>query len=190
MSRASGRKHYLWTAFRPTEAGGNLLPWVVKGTQIPASPCPAVWILPYGKQREQSPCCSTPQEVSSDRSVAAASLYEHPNPITSTGRKMHSPREAQAVQVMCPWSHSQEHQHPSQSLPGRPSSPQCHDWDINQCHMFSLSSHWKKCTSPHPAREVAGAGGWIPESFRLKPYPQWISQAKRWFSKLLSPQHI
>lgn len=56
MSRASGRKRYLWTAFRPTQAGGDLLRWVVKGTQIPPP------LHPYGKQKEQSPGCVSPAQ--------------------------------------------------------------------------------------------------------------------------------
>lgn len=61
-SRASGRKRYLRTAFKPTSAGGNLLRWVVKGTQNPTPLPPAARLLPYGKQRERSLRSGTAQE--------------------------------------------------------------------------------------------------------------------------------
>lgn len=138
-------------------------------------------------------------------SLQQLSFYVPQNPIASPGGKVPPPKQPDAPQAlrsspprqhgarpaggMRPRSRSQEH--PSRSLPARPPPP-CGARDglfVNaMCFPFQVTG--KKRTSP--AREVGGAGGWgeRPESSGLKPYLQWISHAKRWFSKLLSPQHI
>lgn len=180
---------------------------------VPSPLRPAAWLLPYGKRRERSLRSGTAREVSSDRSAATAFLYVHPNLITSMGRKMHPetrtpPQKPVARAALLPrgpaprarpaWGDATVVPQPGAPAPvplptcQTPGSPRCRGWVINQCHMFPLSSHWKKCTSPRAAREVGRAGGWgeIPESFGLQPYPQWISHPKRWFSRLLSPQRI
>lgn len=204
-SRASGRKHYLWTAFRPTWAGGNLLRWVAKGTQIPSPLRPAAWLFPAGKRRKQNLRSGTAREVCSDNNSFP---LRAPKPHHFHGwGKMHSQRSplpAQPLWSVFPpiwqplprpaWemrrrSRSREHQHPSCSLPARPPAPRGAGDGLlinGTCFPFQVTG---KKNKTHQPREAGRAGGWgeLSESFGMKPYPQWISHAERWFSKLLPP---
>lgn len=160
-SRASGRKRYLWTAFRPTWAGGNLLRWVAKGTQIPSPLRPAAWLFPAGKRREQSLRSGTAREVCSDNNSFP---LRAPKPHHFHGWGKCIPKEARCPRSPCGPCFPPSPAAPATASmgdatavpqPGAPApvllptcqtprSPRRWGWVINQCHMLSLSSHWKK----------------------------------------------
>lgn len=110
-----------------------------------------------GSRRSGASAPAQPRRVSSDRFPATPFLSEHPNPINSHGQQNASraapmprsrcgpaPRTAPGTAGVGDATVVPQPEVPA-SVPlltcQTPSSPRCRGWVINQCHMFSLSSH-------------------------------------------------